>query len=266
LNGSLALLSMDLDGEPYYRINRVTYLVGLVGLNELVQFHTGKQMHDSADAFKFGLKVVAYLRGLLQHHAEETGMHLVLEQTPAETTAYRFAKIDAKLHPQSASVLKGNLTSGELYYTNSTYLNVSAPISPFSRVKQEGVFHPLIDAGALTHVWLADSKPDPDALGSFVEKSFRQTENTQIAFSPEFTICRPCARTSRGISRSCSYCGSEEVDAVTRITGYFSLVSNWNPGKLGELKDRYRSAKFFEGETTEASSVLEGKLPQVPGR
>jgi hypothetical protein len=29
-----------------------------------------------------------------------------------------------------------------------------------------------------------------------------------------------------------------EVDCITRITGYFSKKSGWNPGKLAELKDR----------------------------
>jgi len=29
-----------------------------------------------------------------------------------------------------------------------------------------------------------------------------------------------------------------EVDGITRITGYMTKVSSWNPGKLGELTDR----------------------------
>lgn len=30
------------------------------------------------------------------------------------------------------------------------------------------------------------------------------------------------------------------VDKITRITGYFGKVSNFNKGKMGELKDRQR--------------------------
>ena len=33
---------------------------------------------------------------------------------------------------------------------------------------------------------------------------------------------------------------------VTRIVGYFSEVSNWNPSKLGELKDRRRGNYSLE--------------------
>ncbi len=30
------------------------------------------------------------------------------------------------------------------------------------------------------------------------------------------------------------------VEGITRITGYFTKTSSWNPGKLGELNDRKR--------------------------
>lgn len=32
-----------------------------------------------------------------------------------------------------------------------------------------------------------------------------------------------------------------DVDHITRVTGYFSVTSNWNKGKIAELKDRHRS-------------------------
>jgi len=33
------------------------------------------------------------------------------------------------------------------------------------------------------------------------------------------------------------------VDGITRITGYFTKISSWNKGKLGELHDRFRSRR-----------------------
>ncbi|OGC04764.1 hypothetical protein A2276_02190 [candidate division WOR-1 bacterium RIFOXYA12_FULL_43_27] len=34
--------------------------------------------------------------------------------------------------------------------------------------------------------------------------------------------------------------GGRNVDQITRVTGYFSRVSGWNKGKLGELNQRER--------------------------
>ncbi len=251
--GPLALLAMKRDGTPYLRMDRATFLIGMVGLNELVQIHTGQEMHQSKQAFKFGLKVIAHMKLLVEKLSERHRMRFVLEQTPAESTAYRFAKLDLKYHsPKSGYIVKGDLSRGEVYYTNSTHLNVSAPINPIERVKQEGLFHPLIEAGALTHLWIGEAKPSKESIANFVIKTFRQTQNDQIAFSPEFTTCNACHRTSRGLQAYCSYCGSKEVDGITRITGYFTKLSSWNKGKMGELRNRYRNQAFIEtrgGET-----------------
>lgn len=240
--GPLALLTMDPDGEPYLRLKRVTYLVGLLGLNELVQYHLGQELHQSEEAFRFGLRVIAFINQECRRLAQVHNIRLVLEQTPAESTAYRLAKLDLEFYPEPAlQVVKGDIDSGSVYYTNSTYLNISAPIDPIERVYYEGKFHDMIEAGALTHIWLADSRPSKESIANFVLKTFRQTRNAQIAFSPEFTTCARCHRTSRGLSSNCPWCHSAEVDHITRVTGYFSRVSGWNAGKRQELKDRYKT-------------------------
>jgi len=243
--GPLALLAMNLDGEPYYRIEKSSYLIGMVGLNELVQYHFGQEIHESKEAMMFALNVIAYMNKEAKRLSEEYNIKLPLEQTPAESTAYRFAKLDMKEFPlQASSVVKGNKGTGELYYTNSTYINVSADISPIERTRMEGKFHPLIEAGALTHIWLGETKPSPESIAAFVEKTFRNTQNAQIAFSPEFTSCLDCGKTVRGLTETCGKCGSDHVEGITRVTGFFSKISGWNKGKTGELQDRVKGQTF----------------------
>jgi len=245
--GPLALLTMELDGEPYLRLYRATYLIGLLGLNELVQYHKGKEMHEDDDALRFGLKVLSYLYLRIKELSKIHNLRFVMEQTPAESAAHRTARLDLEHYPDEAKlVVKGDIRSNSLYYTNSTYLNVGAPIDPIERVRTEGKFHDLIEAGALTHIWLGETQPPKESIANFVVKTFKNSRNAQIAFSPEFTACNTCFRTSRGLQKVCSYCGSENIDHITRVTGYFSKVSGWNKGKRAELKDRYRS-KFATG-------------------
>jgi ribonucleoside-triphosphate reductase len=245
-DGPLALLTMNRDGMPYLRFNLASHLIGMVGLNEMVQVHTGKEMHESKKALKFGLKVIAHMNLLADKMKRQEGIRLLLEQTPAESTSYRFARLDLRyFSPLSGKVVKGDIASGEVYYTNSTHMNVKYPMNPIERVTNEGIFHPLIEAGSISHVWMGESQPSKEAISDFVIKTFRFTTNDQIAFSPEFTTCNKCHRTARGLSDTCSYCGSMDVDGITRITGYFTKVSSWNKGKLGELKDRHRNTEFF---------------------
>ena len=178
-------------------------------------------------------------------------MRFILEQTPAESTAYRFAKLDlAHYEAQAKPVVAGSLASGEVYYSNSTLFEVGAVMHPGVRVEREGLFHPLIEAGSLTHIWLGESRPEKGALADFIVNVFRNTNNDQITFSPEFTSCLDCGKTSRGLQTTCAYCHSGHVDGITRITGYFTKVSSWNKGKLGELRDRFRNKGYWgKGQT-----------------
>jgi len=245
--GPLALLAMDKDGAPYLRMHRATYLIGMVGLNELVRIHTGEELNESRTSLKFGLKIIAHMKLLIDKFSEKHKMRFVLEQTPAESTAYRFAKLDLRHHsPESGHIVKGDISREEVYYTNSTYLPVSCRINPIERVRKEGLFHPLIEAGSLTHIWLGEAKPSAESLANLVKKTFKYTLNDQIAFSPEFTTCISCGKTARGLKEVCIYCGSHETEGITRITGYFTKISSWNKGKIGELHDRFRNHSFLQ--------------------
>jgi len=255
--GPLALLTMKRDGVSYLRLNKASYLMGMVGLDDMVYAHIGEHMHESKRALKFGLQVIAHMRIMSDRLTKKHNMKFVLEQTPAESTAYRFAKLDLEHFPSmAAKTVKGSLDSGGVYYTNSTLFDVGAPTNPIERVRLEGMFHPLIEAGAISHLWLGEQRPSAESLANFVVKVFRFTDNDQIAFSPEFTTCNDCQRTARGLLDECPYCHSKNVDGITRITGYFTKVSSWNEGKKAELRDRHRNEGLFNAGNSQYATGL----------
>lgn len=242
LGGPLAALSISHDDESYLRMRKASHLIGILGLNETVQALTGAQLHETEEAEQLGRAITQYMDLKCQQLSDRLGLKIVLEQTPAESTALRFAKLDLRAYPETApKYIKGDQRSGEIYYTNSTHLDYRVVQDPIEKVRREGELHPMIKAGAITHVWMGEHKPDPAALASFVRKTFEHTENAQVAFSPEFTICNECDHIERGLSESCARCGSPDVDGITRVTGYFTRTSSWNAGKRGELTDRART-------------------------
>jgi len=234
------------DPYPYYRFDRSVELTTIYGVNEMVQYFLGQQLHESDEALKLGLKVVSFMHLYAAEQAKKLNLRICTEQTPAEGTSYRLAKVDLQWFPEKAKkVVRGNLKTGAVYYTNSSQLNVSVPIDPTERVYKEGLFHPLIDAGAMTHIWLGEQKPSAKSIAEFVKKTFYHTQNELVAFSPEFTLCGDCRQTTRGLKEKCSHCQSKNVDHVTRVSGFFSLTSRWNKGKIQELEDRYKNAGRF---------------------
>jgi len=244
--GPLAMLAMQSDGAPYLRMADAAYLIGVTGLNELVQIRKGRQLHESDEALAYGLQVIGHLREVVDNLCKTQGMRFVLEQTPAETTAYRFARLDLKhLSPRPGRYVRGDLAKGEIYYTNSTHLHPGAQVDPFTRVRMEGLFHPYFRAGAVTHVELGAAEPKASALAGLLIRAFKETTNNQIIFSPEFTVCAHCDAISRGLLQQCPHCGTDQVDGLARISQYFSRVSGWNRGKRAELRDRNRNEDYF---------------------
>jgi ribonucleoside-triphosphate reductase len=220
----------------------------MIGLNELVWAHKGCQLHESEDARKFGRNVISYMKDVANRLTEKHGIRFILEQSPAESTPYRLAWLDMKhFSPAAGHFVRGDISRGDIYYTNSTFLAVSSTTDPFERVAIEGELHPFIEGNAMTCIWLGDTKPGKEALAGFVTRVFRETKNQQVVFSPEFTTCLDCNRTSRGIKDFCPLCNSDNVEGITRAAGYFSRVSSWNRGKLAELRDRRNRDHVFGG-------------------
>ena len=114
--------------------------------------------------------------------------------------------------------IRDSVEADEVFYTNSTHIPYEADVDPIERVVREGRFHPFIKAGAITHVWMGEHKPDAKALASFVRKIFLHSQNAQVAFSPEFTICNDCGIVERGLLSSCNRCRSTNVDGAVSYT------------------------------------------------
>jgi len=227
------------DGKPYVNLDEGTYLIGLIGLNEAVQYITGKQLHENEDIFKLGLKIVSFMSLKCREYSKKFNLKLSLEESPAESAAGRLAKIDLREFPDSKKVIKGNSNGDESYYTNSIHFAASAPIDLITRIIKQSKFHPLIKSGAIIHAFVGESRPSPESIYNLIKKVWEHTQCCQLTISPEFTICNTCSKVSRGLQKNCNGCGSEDVYGVTRIVGYYSKITNWNKNKIGELKDRH---------------------------
>jgi len=241
--GPLGMLTYVAQGEkePYLRFEKMAYLIAIVGVDDAVRFHTGKAIHQSEESLKFGLKIVASIKKRCEEFGRKNKMKVVVDQAPSESTCYRFARLDLENYPQQTkTIVHGNLKTKEIYYTNSSQVAVDVSLDPLARIEIEGRFHPLMEGGCLTHIWLGESNPPALSIANLIKKIFDKTQNVQVAFSPEFTVCGECGRSVRGLKKSCPFCKSKKVDGVTRITGYYSFTSGWNKGKRGELRDRER--------------------------
>ena len=228
------------DGRPYVDLEKATYIIGIIGLNECVQYLTGKELHEEEEIYRLGLKIMSFMYLKTKEYGKKYGLRVAMEESPAESAARRLAKVDLREYPQSKEVVKGDIEKEEFYYTNSIHFSASAPINLVDRIVKQSKFHTLIESGAILHAFIGEEKPSPASIMNLVKKTWEATKAAQLTISPEFTVCNKCNQLTRGLKEKCSHCGSTEVYGITRIVGYFSRVSNWNKSKLGELSDRHK--------------------------
>jgi len=191
------------DGRPYIDLNRedTSYIIGMIGLNECVKYLTGYELHENDEAYRLGLKIISAMYLKIKEYEEKYNLSFKLEETPAESASLRLAKVDLQQFPEAADFVRGDKKSGAVYYTNSIHLAADAPVDIIERIEKQGRFHNLIEAGAITHVFVGEKMPSAQSIFNLVEKTWYNTQTAQITISPEFTVCRDCKKVTPGYGR-----------------------------------------------------------------
>lgn len=127
-------------------IKNGTMSVGFIGLAECLVALIGKHHGESKEAYDLGYKIIKHMRELTDKHTVDTGLNFSLFSTPAEGLSGRFVKIDKRLYGSIPGV-----TDRE-YYTNSFHVPVYYEISAADKIKIEGPFHALCNAGSISYI------------------------------------------------------------------------------------------------------------------
>jgi len=191
--GERGAIAVDLEG--------LVYTIGVVGVNEMVQHHTGKQLHESREAFRLAIRALTEMELYARELSQKNTMTIALARTPAETTGQRFAVadlLDRRYHDFAKAVIKGDLEEGleqlgksrdlPIYYTNGTHIAPGADVPLTKRMEIEHVFFPIVDGGNIFHIWLGEARPDPRGLMDMAMKLCRNTQIGYFAFTRDITV------------------------------------------------------------------------------
>lgn len=236
-------ISQTIDNDDsYYHMENSTLSFGFVGMAEALQA-LGIGELGTHDANKTALNILQYMYKTSQEYKKD-GQRWSIIQTPAESTASRFAKLDQQKYPQQCIY---NGTSQAPYYTNSCHLPVDTPYDLPEKIKWESKTHPLTPGGHIFHAFMGESYSDPESLISLTDK-ITKTDIGFWAYSSALSFCMKCNNIMKGLQNVCTQCGdTQEIEWYDRITGYVQQVGHakhshggWNNGKRQELIDRKR--------------------------
>ncbi|HZD43253.1 MAG TPA: anaerobic ribonucleoside-triphosphate reductase, partial [Methanomicrobiales archaeon] len=192
--GERGAIAVDMDG--------LVYTIGVVGVNEMVQHHLGKQLHESPEAFSLAIRAMTEMELYAHDLSERHHMEIALARTPAETTGQRFAVadlLDKNFRSYAIEIIKGDIETAmrklgttrdlPIYYTNGTHVAPEAPITLTRRMEIEHVFFPIIDGGNIFHIWTGEARPDPRGLMDMAMSLCRKTQIGYFAFTRDLTVC-----------------------------------------------------------------------------
>lgn len=240
-------------GKPAADLTQLVWTIGVLGINDMIRYHTGQQLHESKDATKLAIRTMAEMENYSRQLEKQHNMDIALARTPAESTVQRFAVSDSlnnKFRDKAKQVVRGDYQKAKhqlknknnrdipIYYTNGTHVPVDADISLGKRINIEHKFFPIVDGGNIMHIWLGESSPNPQGMKSLTEKIAKNTQTGYFAYTKDMTICNQDYNVTSGLKNQCPSCGSQNIEHISRVTGYLQAVSGWNQAKKQELKDR----------------------------
>ena len=123
-----------------------TLSIGFIGLAETLTALYGKHHGESEEIQQKGLEIIGHMRDFCNKKSQEMKMNFTLLATPAEGLSGKFIRQDQ----QRFGKIPG-ITDRE-YYTNSFHIPVWFPISAYDKIRLEGPYHALCNAGHISYV------------------------------------------------------------------------------------------------------------------
>lgn len=214
--------------------------IGINGMNECCMNFLGNNIAE-AESRAFAIRVMDYMREVMEDFQEETGNIYNLEATPAESTAYRFARIDTIQYPDIITANNDAFRKGAApYYTNSTHLPVNFSDDIFEVLSLQDELQVKYTGGTVLHLFTGEKNMSGEAAKCLIKKITSNFRLPYITISPTFSIC-PSHGYIGGEHFKCPKCEAD-CEVYSRIVGYMRPVRQWNEGKQQEFFDR----KIFE--------------------
>jgi ribonucleoside-triphosphate reductase len=203
--------------------------IGVVGMHEAcINLHN--QGIESDKGRSFAIKIMNFMREKLELYQHETENYYNLEATPAESAAFRLAKLDRKKGLASSASNDAEL------YTNSTQLPVNYSNSVLKVIKHQDELQSLYTGGTVLHVFTGEANTNPESVKQFVKNICNSCKMPYFTITPTFSIC-PVHGYLKGRHDSCPVCKSE-CEVYSRVVGYLRPVNQWNDGKAAEFEKR----------------------------
>ncbi len=199
--------------------------IGINGLVEGAEF-LGIEISPNKEYETYVKSVFETIYNLNKKHKTNEIMFNT-EQVPAENLGIKNAKWDKE---------DGYFVPRDCY-NSYIYLVEDSKVNVLDKFKMHGgEFTSKLDGGCALHINLEEhlSKEQYEKLLEIAIK----TDCSYFTFNVPNTICNDCSYISKNKLKTCSKCGSSNLDYAVRIIGYLKMISSFSEGRQEEESKR----------------------------
>lgn len=239
MKGSEGLCGND-SIEPI--LKQGSFAIGFIGLAETLVALTGKHHGEDKESRRLGVEIISYIRNYTDKITEETKLNWSTYATPAEGLSGKFILQDKSIFGEIEGVTDKN------YYTNSYHVPVGYPMSIKDKIDIEAPYHNLCNGGHITYLEVDDC-PNEEIIMSILNYAYTQTNISYIGINFHIRYCRDCGTYLQSGEEKCPVCKGNDIQGISRVTGYLSLDERFGPGKYNEREDRITHMSNKKGYT-----------------
>ncbi len=201
----------------WFSLDDMFSTVGIVGVYE-ANYFMGKDIRTE-EGIRFTTKLLNHIENRLDQFSAENRHSFNCEEIPAESTAVSLATKDR--------ILFGEAAQPFILYSNQ-YIPLIVDATMLERIKLSGKFMSLLSGGGILHLNIADKIHNAEQMKKLILVSIKNgVENFAVNYG--FGECENGHVHIAGNNPKCPECGGKIVDYMTRVIGYFTKVSSWNP-------------------------------------
>jgi ribonucleoside-triphosphate reductase len=209
-------------------INQASMSIGFIGAHEMCEILSPNSTLEEKSTLIN--TVLQYMYSICQELSTKHQRIFTLIGVSGEGISSYFPSFDMN-QPYSFSHIcaKG-------YYTNSFHVPVFEKVNPIQKIILEGTHHQHCNGGCITYIEVSHIKENTEAFEDILKLA--EINNLHyVGFNFEKNICNECGCETNKID-FCNSCGSNNITAIRRVSGYLGYLNSFSNGKKLEEKSR----------------------------
>lgn len=198
----------------YIQIKRLFSTFGMLGIYEANKIlHQKFEIEGNRDLTG---EILTYFNDRVLKISNEYKLIGNIEQIPAESFAVRLADVDKII-----------FDFDDNYY--KMYANQFCPLyedfSLFEKLETDGKYNQLLTGGGIVHIQVA-SETTPEQNEKLIRYACK-VGCEHFALNKVYSRCKDCGKVVNYKEDKCE-CGSDKIEHLTRVVGFFTPVESWN--------------------------------------